>query len=43
VADLLAAKVQRENGVMKNTRDKESRTLRRWIEYTKCINLNQDI
>jgi hypothetical protein len=43
VADLLAAEVQRENGVTKNTRDKESRAWKRWIEYTKCINLNHDI
>jgi hypothetical protein len=43
MADLMAAEVQRENGVTKNTRDKESRVWRRWVDYTKCINFDQDI
>jgi hypothetical protein len=43
VADLLAVEMQRENGVTKGTRDKEQRTWTRWVEYTKCIDFEQDI
>jgi hypothetical protein len=41
--DLLAAEMQRENGVTKNTRDKEIRVWRRWMEYTKIIDFRHDI
>jgi hypothetical protein len=43
LGDLLAAEVQRDNGVTKNTRDKEARVWRRWLEYTKLIEFEHDI
>jgi hypothetical protein len=43
MGDLLAAEMQRENGVTKNTRDKEVRAWRRWLEYTKIIEFEHDI
>jgi len=43
LGDLLAAEVQRENGVTKNTRDKEARVWRRWLEYTNIIEFDHDI
>jgi hypothetical protein len=43
LGDLLAAEVQRENRVTKNTRDKETRVWRRWVEYTKLIEFEHDI
>ena len=43
MGDLLAAEMQRENGITKNTRDKELRVWRRWLEYTKLIEFEQDI
>jgi hypothetical protein len=39
----MAAEMQREGGVTKNTKDKEARVWRRWVDYTKCINFNQDM
>jgi hypothetical protein len=41
--DLLAAEIQREIGVTKNTRDKEVRVWRRWVEYARVIDFEQDI
>ncbi len=41
--DLLAAEVQRDDGVTKNTRDKETRVWKRWVEYTKLIEFDHDI
>jgi len=43
MADLMAAEMQRENGVTKNTRDKETRVWRQWNEYTRCINFDNDV
>jgi hypothetical protein len=43
MADLLAAQLQRDNGVTQNTRDKEVRVWRRWQEYTRLINYEHDI
>jgi hypothetical protein len=41
--DLLAAEVQRDNGVTKNTRDKEARVWQQWLEYTRLIEFEHDI
>jgi hypothetical protein len=35
--------MQRDNGVTKNTRDKEVRVWRQWLEYTKIIDFEDDI
>jgi hypothetical protein len=43
MADLLAAQMQRDNGVTQNTKDKEARVWRRWQEYTRLIEYEQDI
>jgi hypothetical protein len=39
----MAAEMQREGGITKNTREKESRVWRRWVDYTKCINFESDV
>jgi hypothetical protein len=41
--DLLAAEMQRDEGVTQNTKDKESRVWRRWNEYAKSIGFQHDI
>jgi hypothetical protein len=43
MADLLAAQVQRDNGVMQNTKDKETRAWKRWQEYARIIEYDHDI
>ncbi len=43
MGDLLAAEMQQENGVTKNTKDKELRVWRRWMEYARLIEFEQDI
>jgi hypothetical protein len=43
MGDLLAAEMQRENRITKNTRDKELRVWQRWLEYAKLIEIEQDI
>ena len=43
MADLLAAQMQRDNGVTKNTKDKEVRVWKRWQEYAKLIDYEHDI
>jgi hypothetical protein len=43
MGDLLAAEMQRENKVTKNTRDKELRVWRRWLEYTRIIDFEHNI
>jgi len=43
MADLMAVEMHRENGVTKGTRDKEQRTWRQWMEYTKCIDFEHNI
>ena len=41
--DLLAAEMQRDEGVTKNTKDKEARVWRRWVEYSKSIGFSHDV
>jgi len=41
--DLLAAEMQRNEGVTQNTKDKESRVWRRWSEYATSVGFCQDI
>jgi hypothetical protein len=43
LGDLLAADMQRDEGITKNTKDKESRAWKRWIEYARCIGFDDDI
>jgi len=43
MVDIMAAEMQRDHGVTKGTKDKEQRAWRRWTEYKKCINFEQDI
>jgi len=39
----LAAEMQRDEGVTQNTREKECRVWRRWVEYTKSIEICHDV
>jgi hypothetical protein len=41
--DLLAAEMQRDEGVTKNTKDKECRVWRRWLTYADAIGFSHDI
>jgi hypothetical protein len=41
MGDLLAAAMQREDGVTQNTKDKELRVWKRWAEYTTAIGFSQ--
>jgi len=41
--DLLAAEMQRDEGVTQNTRDKECRVWKRWCEYATSIELSNNI
>jgi hypothetical protein len=41
--DLLAAEMQRDEGITQNTRDKESRVWHRWVEYTRSIEICHDV
>jgi hypothetical protein len=41
--DLLAAEMQRDEGVTKNTKDKEARVWRGWVEYSKSIGFSHDV
>jgi hypothetical protein len=40
---MLAAEMQRNEGVTQNTKDKESRVWRRWVEYSNSIGFCHDI
>jgi len=41
--DLLDAEMQRDEGVTKNTKDKECRVWRRWSEYSHSIGFSHDV
>jgi hypothetical protein len=43
MGDLLAASVQREDGVTQNTKDEEHRVWKRWSAYAVAISFIQDI
>ncbi len=43
MADLLAAQMQRDNGVTQNTKYKEVRAWKRWQEYARLIDYEHDI
>jgi hypothetical protein len=43
MADLLAAKMQRDNGNMQNTKDKKARVWKRWQEYARLIEYEHNI
>jgi len=40
---MLAAEMQRDEGVTKNTKDKECRVHKRWIAYTDAIGFARDV
>jgi len=41
--DLLAAQMQRDEGVTQNTKDKECRAWKQWLTYANSISLSHDI